>query len=406
MSVLERIEKIKGGITAPRGFSASGVIAGIKPRNTTKKDVAIIFSEQLAVAAGTFTTNQVKAAPVRVSQRNIKCGEAYAIIANSGNANACTGVQGVHDAQAMVQAVAEELGAKEHQILVCSTGRIGVPLPMPKMIRGIKKALKKLSPVGSKGAAEAIMTSDTVRKEFAIRLKINNKRVTIGGIAKGAGMIDPNMATMLAFITTDVAIDRVTLQRVLSTAVDQSFNSITIDGDMSTNDTVLMLANGLAQNEPLSREHPELEKFQQALNYLTRKLAHMIVRDGEGVTKFVEVVVRGAGTQRDAKKAAEAIANSTLVKCSWFGGDANWGRLMDAIGYSGAKVREEHVDIFYDGICLVQNGMRTKIPEPKIKKIVAKDSFTITVNLHLGNGEHTVFTTDLTEAYVDFNKGE
>ena len=175
MSVLERIEKIKGGITAPRGFSASGVIAGIKPRNTTKKDVAIIFSEQLAVAAGTFTTNQVKAAPVRVSQRNIKCGEAYAIIANSGNANACTGVQGVHDAQAMVQAVAEELGAKEHQILVCSTGRIGVPLPMPKMIRGIKKALKKLSPVGSKGAAEAIMTSDTVRKEFAIRLKINNK---------------------------------------------------------------------------------------------------------------------------------------------------------------------------------------------------------------------------------------
>jgi len=250
------------------------------------------------------------------------------------------------------------------------------------------------------------MTSDTVRKECAVRIRLNGKRVSIGGMAKGAGMINPLMATMLCFITTDARIDRRTFQKALATAVDQSFNCINVDGDMSTNDTVLALANGLAQNECLTGQHPEMDKFQAALNHVTRRLALMIVRDGEGVSRFVEVSVKGAASQRDARRAAAAVANSTLVKCSWCGGDPNWGRIMDALGYSGARVREEQVEIYYDGLCLVQNGVRNKVPHARIRKIVGKDSFAININLHIGQGEHTIYTTDLTEKYVRFNKGE
>ncbi|MDX2227371.1 MAG: bifunctional glutamate N-acetyltransferase/amino-acid acetyltransferase ArgJ [Verrucomicrobiae bacterium] len=402
-----KFEEIKGGVTAALGFSASGVIAGIKPSNKTKRDVALIFSEAPCAAAGTFTLNQVKAAPVKVSQKHIKSDRIFAIAANSGNANACTGIQGIRDAQAMTQAAAEALGIKKNQVLVCSTGRIGVPLPMDRLIAGLKKAVNRISRDGSRDAAEAIMTSDTCRKEFALRLLVHGKRVTIGGIAKGAGMIDPNMATMLCFITTDARIDKATLQSCLSAAVDQSFNSMTIDGDMSTNDTVLLLANGQAENDPLTRHHPDMPKFQEALNLLTRKLARMIVRDGEGISKVVELTVTGARNNRDARLAAEAVANSTLVKCSWCGEDPNWGRLMDAIGYSGAEVREEHVDIYYEGMCLVQSGTLVKKPPlTKIRKLVQRDSFSITLNLNLGQGIHTVYTTDLTEKYVELNRGE
>jgi len=403
---MEKFTEIKGGITAPLGFTASGIYAGIKATNKTKRDIAVIFSEVPCVAAGKFTTNQVKAAPVKVSIKNVKNKQAYAIIANSGNANACTGVRGVEDAKKMISATAKALGVKDSEVLICSTGRIGVFMPIQKIEEGITKAVKKLSRNGSKDAAEAIMTSDSCKKEVALSFQINGKRVTIGAIAKGAGMIDPNMATMLCFITTDASIDKKSLDRALGIAVEQSFNSITVDGDMSTNDTVLLLANGLAENEALTPAHPEFSKFQNALNTITRKLALMIVADGEGISRVVEVVVKGASSHRDAKLAAESVANSSLVKCAWCGGDPNWGRIMDAIGYSAAKIKEECVDIYYDGSCAVQNGIVSKTPVEKLRKIVKKPRFTITINLHLGSGEHTVYASDITEKYVELNKSE
>jgi glutamate N-acetyltransferase/amino-acid N-acetyltransferase len=247
-----------------------------------------------------------------------------------------------------------------------------VPLPIEKMAARIAEMPAVLTRDGSLQAAEAIMTSDTFPKEFAVELAIGGKLVRLGGIAKGAGMIDPNMATMLCFVTTDAAIEKRALQQALSVSVEQSFNRITIDGDMSTNDTVIALANGLAGNEPLNCESPDFQPFQEALDYVTRNLARMIVEDGEGVTKFVEVHVNGAVNYSDARKAAEAIAKSTLTKCAWFGGDPNWGRIMDAIGYSGAKMREELIDIYYDGVIAVQGGLASRTPMENLQKIVAE----------------------------------
>jgi glutamate N-acetyltransferase / amino-acid N-acetyltransferase len=338
--------EICGGVTSPRGFVAGSAFCGIKAANKSKPDIALIYSREKSVAAATFTTNRVRAAPVRVSAAHFKSAEVRAIIANSGNANACTGVTGIEHAKRMAKAAAAALGLRERQVLVCSTGRIGVPLPIKKMEQTIAGLPKVLQTGGSLKAARAIMTSDTFPKEVAVEFEIGGKPVRIGGIAKGAGMIDPNMATMLCFITTDAAIGRKDLQRALLNAVQQSFNRITIDGDMSTNDTVLVLANGLAGHTRLKPSQPAFKIFQNALNYVTCHLARMIVEDGEGVTKFVEVNVKGAASLKDARVAAEAVANSTLVKCAWFGGDPNWGRIIDAIGYSGARVREEMVDIF------------------------------------------------------------
>jgi len=403
---MNSFHEISGGVTAPQSFTAGSIFAGIKPTNPSKPDMAFLFSTVPAVAAGTFTTNSVKAAPVRVSQANIRATETRAIVANSGNANACTGVGGIDHAKRMTKAMAKALGIKERQVLVCSTGRIGVPLPIEKMEAAIAQAPQVLTPEGSLRAAEAIMTSDTHKKEFAVELELHGKRVRIGGIAKGAGMIDPNMATMLCFITTDAAISKKLLQQAISDAVEHSFNRITIDGDMSTNDTVLILANGAAGNTPLRDSEPEFDAFQNALNKVCCNLSRMIVEDGEGVSKFVTVQIRGAKSRQDARKAAEAIANSTLTKCCWFGGDPNWGRVMDAIGYSTAKVREETVDIYYDGLIAVQNGTAAATPLSKLKEVVANQRFTITVDLHIGKAEYTVFTTDLTTAYVEFNMGE
>ena len=398
--------EIPGGVTAPLSFTAGSLFAGIKPTNTSKPDMAFVFSTVPAVAGGTFTTNTMKAAPVRVSQANIRAAETRAIVANSGNANACTGVVGIDHAKRMTKATAKALGIKERQVLVCSTGRIGVPLPIEAMEKAIAQCPQTLVPDGSLRAAQAIMTSDTHAKEIAVELELYGKQVRIGGIAKGAGMIDPNMATMLCFITTDAAISKKLLQQAIADAVEQSFNRITIDGDMSTNDTVLVLANGAAGNEPLCDGEPEFDRFQNALNHVCCALARMIVEDGEGVSKFVTVQIRGAKSRPDARKAAEAIANSTLTKCCWYGGDPNWGRVMDAIGYSTAKVREETVDIYYDGLIAVQNGTAAATPFSKLKEVVANQRFTITVDLHMGKAEYTVFTTDLTTAYVEFNMGE
>lgn len=398
--------EIPGGITAPQGFLAGSSYCGIKATNPDRPDMALVYSPQPTVVAGTFTTNRVKAAPVRVSAAHLRSPDVRAILANAGNANACTGVSGIENAKRMTKAAALALGLRERQVMVCSTGRIGVPLPIERMEATIAQMPAALTPDGSRRAAEAIMTSDTFAKELAVEFKVAGRTVRIGGIAKGAGMIDPNMATMLCFLTTDAVIEKPELQQALAVAVEQSFNRITIDGDMSTNDTVLLLANSLAGHEPLQSGTPEMAVFQQALDHVTRNLARLIVEDGEGVTKFVEVHVNGAMNLSDARRAAEAIAKSCLVKCAWFGGDPNWGRIMDALGYSGAKMREETVDIFYDGMIAVRCGIASTTPFAMLQEIVAKKSFTVTVDLHLGGADYKVYTTDLSTRYVELNMGE
>jgi len=398
--------QVGGGVTAPKGFLAASCHCGIKEGNLDKPDIALIYSSAPAVAAATFTTNKVKAAPVRVSAAHMRSAAIHAIIANSGNANACTGLAGIEHAKRMAQAAAAALGIRRSQVMVGSTGRIGVPLPIEKMEAAIKELPKALRSDGSLKAARAIMTSDTFPKEVAVEVVIDGAPVRLGGIAKGAGMIDPNMATMLCFLTTDAAIGRKDLAKALSIAVEQSFNRITIDGDMSTNDTVVLLANGAAQSRPLKASAAGFQLFQRALNYVTASLARMIVEDGEGVSKHIEVHVKGAGTFQDARNAARAVARSTLVKCSWFGGDPNWGRILDAIGYSGARVREEMVEIYYDGVIAVKHGVASKTPLSKLRAVVANEKFKITVDLQLGSAEYTVYTTDLTVRYVEMNRGE
>ena len=407
MPSLQDLAKISGGVTAATGFSAWAAHCGIHPGSKPRKpDLTVIFSDRPSVAAATFTTNEVKAAPVRVSAAHLKSAQVRAIVLNSGNANACTGLPGIQAAQRMARSAAEALGIKEKQVLVCSTGRIGVPLPVEKIEKAMPGLIRGSGRKGSTRAARAIMTSDTYAKEAAVQFSIRGKPLTIGGIAKGAGMIDPNMATMLCALTTDANIGKRVLQRALSEAVEQSFNRITVDGDMSTNDTVMLLANGPADAPLIRPGTVEFDKFQAALTIICRQFARMIVLDGECVTKFVEVRVTGASSQVDARRAADAVANSSLVKCSWYGSDPNWGRILDAVGYSGARVREELVDIFYDGVSAVLGGVASRTPLAKIKEVVSAAEFVVHINLHLGAGEHTIYTTDLTPAYVRFNMGE
>ena len=395
-----------GGVTLAKGFLAGAVYAGIKPGNEDRRDFALILSEVPAVAAATFTTNKIKAAPVRVSQANLRNGDIRGVLLNSGNANACNGIVGIQHAKRSLKAVARALKLRDQQLLVCSTGRIGVELPIEKMELASALFPASLSKKNSRKVAKAIMTSDTFPKEIAVQVQVGGKVVSIGGIAKGAGMINPNMATMLSVVTTDLAIEKKELQRALSIAVEQSYNRITVDGDMSTNDTVILLANGAAGSSVVTSEHVDFPTFQEGLNFVTRNLARMIVEDGEGVSKFVEVQVNGAATFQDARKVANAIANSTLVKCAWNGEDPNWGRIMDAIGYSTARAREEMIDIYYDGLLAVQNGMKSATPLKLLHKVMKKRKFKVTVDLHLGTAQYIIYTTDLTAEYVELNKGE
>lgn len=396
---------IRGGnVTSPKGFVAGGIHAGIKPGR--EKDMALVASLSLAEAAAAFTTNQVKAGPVRVSQAHLRKGRVRAVIFNSGNANACTGVGGINDAKKMTVTTAAALRCLPHEVLVCSTGRIGVPLPMRKVIKGIRVLGVKLRPGGGRVAARAILTSDTVVKEGAVRLSLGGRRVTIGAMAKGSGMIHPNMATMLCLVTTDVAVDRKTLARVTSEAVEESFNRISVDGDMSTNDTVLVLANGAAGNTPLKSYDADFGKFTTALRQVMQEMAKKIVEDGEGIQRVIELTVAGAASAADAKKMAEAVARSPLVKTSWSGGDPNWGRIMGAIGASGARLREELVDIHYDGVAAVRGGVAAVTPVGRLRVAARRSRVAIQVNLHLGSGEYRMLTTDLSEKYVRINLGE
>jgi glutamate N-acetyltransferase/amino-acid N-acetyltransferase len=430
---------IEGSVVAPKGFSAGGMFCDIKRLGTgkgsdkgQKRDLALIVSEAPATVAGMFTTNQICAAPVKVCVARMKKGIAQAVVVNSGNANACTGKQGLRDAEAMTEIAAKELDIPAERIFVGSTGRIGVTLPMENVKRGIVEAAKVLgdSVTHADYAVEAIMTSDTRPKQIAVEFKLDGKTVRIGGMCKGAGMIQPGMsangqrpaalplhATMLCFITTDVAIDGKVLQAALREAVAQSFNRITVDGDMSTNDTVLVLANGLAGNAVLKGgarvpSSPNIKTFQAALNHVCLELARMIVRDGEGVHRIVTVRVNSAKNVKDADAAARAVGNSPLVKTSWHGGDPNWGRIIDALGYSPAQVVEEKVDIGYSApgskniLWSLKKGQPTKATFKELCAAAAPKEFDLHINLNLGKAGAVIYAADLTEDYVSFNKGD
>jgi glutamate N-acetyltransferase/amino-acid N-acetyltransferase len=403
---MSKLKSVKGGVTAAKGFRAAAVFAGIKASNKGRNDMALVASETPAVAAGVFTTNRVKAAPVRVSRAHLRAPQSCAVLLNSGNANACTGPCGIAAAKSLAASMAEVLNCGVRRVLVCSTGRIGVPLPVDKMSAKVSELAARLSATGGAEAAGAIMTSDTFAKEYAVEVKAPGGAFRVGGMAKGAGMIDPNMATMLCVITTDAKLSKGTLQNALHNAVERSFNRITVDGDMSTNDTVFALANGAAGGSSIKSGSTDYALFTEALNEVCTQLAFMIVRDGEGVSKFVTVQVRGASSLQAARKVAEAVANSTLVKCAWAGNDPNWGRILDAAGYCGVRIREELVDIYYDGVVAVRGGTAAPTPKEKLVKAVSGDKFTVTIDLHQGKAFYTVYTTDLTEKYVELNLSE
>ena len=371
-----------GGVTSPRGFNAAGVHAGIK---AARLDMALIVSDRPAVMAGMFTRNRIQAAPVKLCRARLTAGRGRAIIINSGSANACTGARGLKDAGAMAQLTAQALRCDARSVFMCSTGTIGKPLPMDKIARGIQLAVAALSPTGGDTAAHAIMTTDTVPKHAAVEVKVDGITVRIGGMAKGAGMISPSLATMLVFLTTDAVVGRPALQACLR-------------------DAVLLMANGAAGNRPLRPGHKDWPVFVAAMRWLTRELAAKIVKDGEGATKFVTVTVKGARTGADADRAARAVANSLLVKTSWFGMDPNWGRVIAAVGYSGAAVRDDKVSIDFEGVPAVKGGcIAPGFSLEQLEAILQRPAFEIVVDLHLGRGCATVYTCDCSEEYVRIN---
>ena len=389
--------------TLPAGFRAAGIVAGLKASG--KPDMAMFFSDTPAVLAGTFTTNQVKAATVRLdAERVATIGAAHGIVVNSGQANACTGKNGLRDAQAMAVHAAAQFGVAPELFLVCSTGRIGVPLKMDIILPGIEKLAKAIVPTGGESAACGIMTTDLVPKRFTTTFVANGQTCRLTGIAKGSGMIQPCMATMLAFLLTDAKVDRRAMQKALKAAVDKSFNRISVDADQSTNDTVLLLANGRAGNAALKPGHRDWPAFVAALEGVAFRLAMAMVRDGEGAQKLVTVRVQGAHSAADAEAAVRSVANSFLVKTSWVGSYPNWGRIMDALGYSPAKVDENKVEIHYGKLLAVKNGLKAGASIPRLSKIAAQKEFSITIDLHLGRHAATVYSCDCTEEYVKINK--
>jgi len=399
---MHNFKHIEGGITAATGFKACGIEAGIKYAD--RKDLALLVADAPCVVAALYTSNKVAAAPVRIDRERTVSGIAQAIVMNSGNANACTGETGLKNALAMTQLTAETLGLDSSLALVCSTGVIGVNLPMKQVAAGIKLAAAALSPDGGHAAACAIMTTDTVEKEFAVELEIDGHLIVIGGMAKGSGMIDPSMATMLAFISTDAVIDADNLDMALRAAAELSFNRLVVDGDQSTNDTVIVMASAVGGNNALSPQHPEWTKFLDAFNSVCIELGKKIVMDGEGATKFVTVNVSGAASEKDAGLAARAVAKSPLVKTSWFGIDPNWGRLIAALGYSGAAVDEDKVQIYIGDEVAYDKG---RVAEPdelnKMQEIMKARAFNVNINLNLGYGCDTIYTCDLSHDYVSIN---
>ena len=399
---------ITGGVTAAKGFQAASTAAGIKYQGRT--DMAMVYSEKPCVAAGTFTTNIVKAAPVKWDQEIVyKHPTAQVIICNSGIANACTGEEGFSYCRATAKAAAETLKVDENSVLVASTGVIGMQLPIQKLADGVKAMAPKLQGTLEAGneAAKAIMTTDTREKEIAVQIEIGGKTVTIGGMCKGSGMIHPNMCTMLGFVTTDVCISKQLLQEALSQDVKDTYNMVSVDGDTSTNDTVLLLANGMAENPEISEKNEDYQKFCEALNYINTTLAKKIAGDGEGATALFEVKIIGAESKEQAVTLSKSVVTSSLTKAAIYGHDANWGRILCAMGYSGAQFDPEKVDLYFESkagkIQIIENGVAVDYSEEEATKILSEDAVTAIADIKMGDCSATAWGCDLTYDYVKIN---
>lgn len=404
------MKKISGGVTAPKGFQATGLRVGIKDGNTEKKDMAMIYSEAPCVAAGTFTTNQVKAAPVKWDMNIVENSDAvHAVVCNSGVANACTGAEGMQYCEDMAQATADALKIEKHEVLVASTGVIGAQLPMDKITKGIEMLAPELRADfnGGHDAALAIMTTDTIPKEIAYEVEIGGKTCTIGGMCKGSGMIHPNMCTMLGFIMTDINISKELLTEALKEDIKDTFNMVSVDGDTSTNDTVLLLANGLAGNEQITEKNEDYDKFVEALHEINVYLSKKIAGDGEGATALFEVKVVNAESKEQAVTLAKSVVTSSLTKAAIYGHDANWGRILCALGYSQAKFNPDLVDIYFESkagkLKIVENGMATDYSEEKATEILSEEEVTAICDMKMGECSATAWGCDLTHEYVSIN---
>ncbi len=394
-----------GSVTSPAGFKAAGIAAGLKI--SAAPDLAMIYSDVPANFSAAFTSSVFAAAPVRLGRERTRAGKTLrAIVVNSGNANACTGRTGMDNAHKMCELAAQELSIRPEEVIVSSTGRIGVQLPMEIISKGIKKAAAALDSASGAAAAAAIMTTDTVPKQAALSIELSSGKVTLGAMAKGVGMINPEIrvphATMLCYITTDALIDNSLLKDFLGRGVENSFNRITVDGDMSTNDTTVMMANGLSKVE-VKAGSKDAEIFYHALQTLLQQLAREMVMDGEGATKFVTIYLVNAKDTVSAKACAEAVANSLLCKTAWFGSDPNWGRIVAALGYSGVDFDPELVNVYYNDQAVVVNGGNAGTPEEKLVKVLQNREFSITVNMNAGKAKYWVWTCDLSYEYVKIN---
>lgn len=399
---MSKIEFIPGGtVTSPQGFSAGAVSANVKGNGVKRLDLCILCSEALCTVAGVFTKNKIKSPSVILCQERANKGKAKALVASSGCANASTGEQGIADAEEMSALAAKAVGAKPDEVLIANTGVIGTKLPMDRIAKGIKQI--KLSAKGGHDFERAIMTTDTVPKEVAVTVKSGKTTFTIGGIAKGSGMMHPDMATMLSFITTDAAVSPAFLKKALREAADISFNMISIDGDTSPSDTLICMANGLADNELITSKSPLADLFQEALNEVCIYLAKEIARDGEGATKLIEVNVKGAASLKEARLAARTIVSSNLVKSAIYGNDPNWGRITAALGRSGTRLEEPKLDVYIGKIQVLRQGMPLDFDRDKAVKVLKQKEVPITVQLNIGGAEATAWGCDLTEEYVKIN---
>jgi glutamate N-acetyltransferase/amino-acid N-acetyltransferase len=393
---------IEGGVTAPKGYRAAGFAAAIKP-GSTKKDCALVASDKSAAAAGAFTKNLFKAPPVQWTEQVVRHGRMRAVFVNSGNANACTGEQGFNDARATAERIAGGLEATPEEIGVLSTGVIGVTLPMDRISNGVDGCLRALSPEGSIDAARAIMTTDTVPKERAVEIHVGGGKIRIGAIAKGSGMISPNMATMICVVTTDAKVSARTLKTLVKDAVQVSFNQMCVDTDMSTSDSVICMANGAAGLAEIKPDSPEFPCFKTALTALFIEMAKALVKDGEGATKLVEIQVTGTNNDNDAKTIARAIANSQLCKTAFYGGDPNWGRIACAAGYSGVKFDTSKLSLWLDDVMVMTQGMPANYEEVQAAARMKKPEFIVRLNVGDGTGQATFWTSDLSYKYVEIN---
>ena len=390
-----------GSVVSPRGFLAGATYAGLKTYAEDKLDLGIIFSEAPCIAAGVFTTNSVRSPSVTVCQEHLAQGPVRALVVNAGIANTCVGEQGYSDAKHSANLVSQHLGIQPREVLTCSTGVIGVELPMSLIESGIRQIEPSLD--GGHALARAMMTTDTRPKEAAVSFEVDGRQVSLGGAAKGSGMIHPDMATMLSFITTDAAVAPVFLQETLREVADDSFNMLTVDGDSSTNDTVLVLANGMAGNNPIAADSPAAGLFKEALQAVCVRLTRELARDGEGATKLIVVDVAGAKDKADARMAARTVATSNLVKTAVYGADPNWGRLMMALGRSKAAADESKVDLFINGVCIMEQGKPIPFHRDAVVALMRGQEVTFRLDLHLGEGQATAWGCDLTEQYVIIN---